>query len=72
MFRSRSLRSRVLMGATGLLVAAGFVFALGGTPRAIAKGKKGEHLRYAKTYEAAVEEARARNAHIFVTFHKDK
>lgn len=64
--------SRTFLGLTGLLVATGFIVALGGTPRALAKGKDDTHLRYAKTYKAAVEEAQARNVHIFVTFHKDK
>ncbi len=66
------IRSRSVAGFTGLLVAAGFLFALGGTPRAIAKGKDDGHLRYAKTYQAAVEEARARNTFVLVSFHKDK
>ena len=63
--------TRGMLGFTGLIVAAGFVFALGGTPRALAKGGDA-HLRYATTYQAAVEEARARNTFILVTFHKDK
>ena len=65
-------RSRSLIGLAGVLVAAGFLVALGGAPRAIAKGAKDEHLRYAKTYQAAVEEARARNTFVLVTFHKDQ
>lgn len=64
-------RSRSFLGFAGLLVAAGFLVALGGTPRAHAKGKDA-HLRYAKTWTAAVNEARARNTFIVVTFHKDK
>ena len=72
MIRSRTPRRRFALGFTAALVATGFVLALGGTPRAIAKGGKDAHLRYAKTYQAAIEEARARNAHVFVTFHKDK
>lgn len=72
MFRTRSLLGLTGLTATVGIIAAGFLVFLSGSPRALAKGKKGDHLRYAKTYQAAVEEARARNAHIFVTFHKDK
>ena len=35
------------------------------------KDKKGPHLRYAHSYAEAWTEAKARNALIFVTFHKD-
>ena len=36
-----------------------------------AKSRKEEGLRYATSYAAAWQEARARNALIFATFHKD-
>ena len=32
---------------------------------------KGPHLRYATTFASGVEEARARNCLLYVTFHKD-
>ncbi len=36
-----------------------------------AKGKEAATLRYAKSYEEAVIEARQRNAMIYITWHKD-
>ncbi len=65
-------RSTTLLGMTGLLVAAGFLLAIGASPRALAKGKAEAHLRYATTYADAVAQARARNTVVFVSFHKDK
>jgi hypothetical protein len=41
------------------------------SPGAGAKSDKGPHLRYAATYAGAIQEARARNALVFVSFHKD-
>ena len=61
-----------LVAMAGLAVSLGFLAAIGGSSDAQAKGKKEAHLRYAKTYADAVAQARSRNAHIFVTFHKDK
>lgn len=55
--------------AAGLLAAVALGALLG--PGALAKGKKDATLRYAKSYAAAVREARARNVVIFATFHKD-
>ena len=66
------VRRLSLVAVAGLAVTVGFLAALGGSSDAHAKGKKEAHLRYAKTYAEAVAQARARNAHIFVTFHKDK
>jgi len=50
--------------------AAGLAFGLLGNS-ALAKEKKAAQLRYAKSYEEAVLEGRARNAMIYVTWHKD-
>ncbi|MDA1196294.1 MAG: hypothetical protein O2894_14085 [Planctomycetota bacterium] len=63
-------RPRLSLVVAGLLIAAGFLVALDAPSPALAKGKDA-HLRYAPTYAAAVAEAKARNAFIFVTFHKD-
>ena len=65
-------RSRTVLGMAGLLVATGFLVALGASPRALAKGKEEAHLRYATNYAEAVAQARARNTVVFVSFHKDK
>lgn len=65
------VRRLSFVAVTGLAITVGFLAAIGGSPDAQARGKD-EHLRYAKTYAEAVAQARARNAHIFVTFHKDK
>ena len=64
-------RFRALVAGACLLATAAFVLALGGGPRALAKGKKEDHLRFQLSYAAAVQEAKARNAVIFATFHKD-
>ncbi len=50
-------------------VAAAAVF--GSLGSGLAKEEKETHLRYAKSYEDAVYEARARNAVIYVVWHKD-
>lgn len=60
------------MAVAGLAATVAFLAAIDGPSDAHAKGKKEAHLRYAKTYAEAVAQAKARNAHIFVTFHKDK
>ena len=65
-------RSRIVL-ALGLVAASAFfVFAAGAPPSAEAKGKKEAHLRYVATWAEAVQQARARNAILFATFHKDK
>jgi hypothetical protein len=64
-------RSRMFLTGACLVAVTGFILALGGTPRALAKGKADAHLRYAGTYAEAVAQARARNTVIFVSFHKD-
>ena len=66
------LRRLSFVAVAGLAVTVGFLAAIDGPSDAHAKGKKDEHLRYAKTYAEAIAQAKARNAHVFVTFHKDK
>ncbi len=65
-------RSRSLALGAGVLAVSAFFLPVAGGPPAHAKGKKEAHLRYVATWAAAVSEARARNAVIFATFHKDK
>jgi hypothetical protein len=57
--------------AAGLLALGAFLLLAGGGARALAKGKGEDHLRWQKTWAEAVREARARNALLFATFHKD-
>ena len=64
-------RSRSLALAVGLVATSAFLLLTAGGPRALAKGKKEPHLRYVATWADAVAQARARNAIIFATFHKD-
>ena len=65
-------RFRFLLASGLVAVSAFFLFAADGPPAAEAKGKKDAHLRYVATWGEAVKQARARNAILFATFHKDK
>ena len=71
MNRPRSRRRSAALLGGGLLALATLAIFLSASPRAHAKGKDGDRLRYAMNYADAVREARARNTFIFATFHKD-